>query len=80
MANKVPKYENPALKILGTTIFIIGFAGIVTCNAQSVVGKWKRTFTKIFVTDKATGKQVPASDQMQKALTSMQILIMKHWK
>jgi hypothetical protein len=30
------------------------------------VGKWKRVFTKIFVTDKTTGKQVPASAEMQK--------------
>jgi hypothetical protein len=67
MENKVSKHENSALKILGIAIFIIGFTGTITCNAQSVVGKWKRTFTKIFVTDKTTGKQVPVSDEMQKS-------------
>jgi hypothetical protein len=36
------------------------------CHAQSVVGKWHRDLTKIFTTDKATGKPVPVSDEMQK--------------
>ncbi|HMH32794.1 MAG TPA: hypothetical protein VK543_07175 [Puia sp.] len=34
-------------------------------EAQSIVGKWERT-PKLFVTDKASGKQVPASADMQK--------------
>lgn len=44
---------------------LLTVSGSATCDAQSVVGKWKRTGTKIFVADKATGKQVPASTQMQ---------------
>lgn len=41
------------------------FAGVTRCDAQSVVGRWKRTGTKIFETDKATGKQTPVSAQKQ---------------
>ncbi len=42
-----------------------GFTSYTTCQGQSIVGKWKRTGTKIFIADKATGKQIPASAQMQ---------------
>jgi hypothetical protein len=45
---------------------ITGFFSFTRCEAQSVVGKWRRTFTKIYVRDKTTGKQVPASAEMQK--------------
>ena len=45
---------------------ILSFLSFVECEAQSIVGKWKRTFTKIFVIDKATGKQTPASADAQK--------------
>ncbi|MEP6948189.1 MAG: hypothetical protein ABI863_02895 [Ginsengibacter sp.] len=55
---------------IGKSLFIVscailGSAIITACDAQSVVGKWKRTGTKIFLADKATGKQMPASTQMQ---------------
>ncbi|MDQ6844190.1 MAG: hypothetical protein M3Z92_07550 [Bacteroidota bacterium] len=52
--------------LLISTSVMIAFGSFTPCNAQSITGKWKRTFTKIFVTDKATGKQVPASAEMQK--------------
>jgi hypothetical protein len=50
--------------ILITTI-TIGLTSVTKCEAQSIVGKWKRTGTKIFVTDKATGKEIAASEQIQ---------------
>jgi hypothetical protein len=34
-------------------------------RAQSVAGKWKRTGTILFIKDKATGRQVQASAEMQ---------------
>ena len=46
-------------------ILILGFTSFTICHAQSVVGNWKRTGTKVFITDKATGKQIPASAKMQ---------------
>lgn len=52
-----------ALLILSYIIF--GLVSVNICDAQSVVGKWKRTGTKFFSTDKATGKQVPVSAQLQ---------------
>lgn len=52
-------------KAMLTTCFAFSLGMFTTCEGQSVVGKWKRTFTKIFVTDKATGKQIPAPEKMQ---------------
>jgi hypothetical protein len=61
------RYRTLLLKILPhITCIIIGLLSFSHGEAQSIVGKWKRTFTKIFVTDKASGKQVPASAEMQK--------------
>ena len=51
--------------LLIITCAAVGLFGFITCDAQSIVGKWKRTGTKIFVTDKATGKQTPAEAGMQ---------------
>jgi hypothetical protein len=53
------------------TFFIIfigtaGFLGFNTCVAQSVIGKWQRSFTRIYTVDKATGKQVSVSADVQK--------------
>ena len=65
------KTKSPALKsfvckaLLILSCAIFGAAGISICDAQSVIGKWKRTGTKIFIADKATGRQVPASEVMQ---------------
>ena len=53
-----------ALLIITCTIF--GFAGIINCDAQSVVGKWKRTDTNWFTVDQTTGKQTPGSADMKK--------------
>jgi hypothetical protein len=39
---------------------------IRTLSAQSIVGKWKRSTTKVFTRDKVTGKQVPLSADAQK--------------
>jgi hypothetical protein len=50
--------------ILLTGIFFLSMTGI--SSAQSVVGKWKRNTTKNYTLDKATGKQVPVSADMQK--------------
>lgn len=36
------------------------------CEAQSVIGKWQRSFAKMFTVDKATGKQEPISNEKQK--------------
>ena len=56
------------MKILLLLAFIVAsFVGCTSCEAQSITGKWKRTFTKIFITDKTTGKQTPASPEMQKS-------------
>jgi hypothetical protein len=52
-----------ALLILSCVILAV--ASVTMCNAQSIVGKWKRTGTRIFIADKASGKQVPASTRMQ---------------
>jgi hypothetical protein len=43
----------------------LGFAGCTSVCGQSIVGKWKRTATKIFVTDPSSGKQVPATPAVQ---------------
>ena len=54
-----------ALRILlisGIFCFILSFKS----TAQSVVGKWTRNTTRMFNLDKATGKQVPLSDEAQK--------------
>ena len=65
------KAESSVSAILKTIIIItgltFGLTGFTISHAQSVVGKWKRTGTKIFTTDKASGKQVsaPASIQQQ---------------
>jgi hypothetical protein len=55
------------LKVLVVTAFItIGFTGFCKCDAQSIVGKWHREGTKIFVTDKTNGTQKPLSAEQQK--------------
>ena len=55
------------LKVLVVITFItVGFAGFCKCDAQSIVGKWHRGGTKIFVTDKTNGTQTPVSAQQQK--------------
>jgi hypothetical protein len=46
--------------------FLLGFAATIKCDAQSIVGKWHRGGTKIFVTDKANGTHKPLSAQQQK--------------
>ena len=43
-----------------------GFLGFNTCVGQSVIGKWQRSFTRIYTVDKATGKQVSVSADVQK--------------
>ena len=52
--------------IIVITSITLGFAGFCKCNAQSIVGKWHRGGTKIFVTDKTNGTQKPLSAQEQK--------------
>jgi hypothetical protein len=55
-----------SIKVASLLIFLnIGFAGFNQCTAQSVIGKWERTGTKFFVTDKASGKQTPVSSDKQ---------------
>jgi hypothetical protein len=49
---------------LFSCIFCLLMVGI--SQGQSVVGKWTRNATKVFTLDKATGKQVPLSDDAQK--------------
>src|SRR5450755_1040408 len=62
-----PFYSAFGIKaILIIVVFTTGILSFVQCDAQSVVGKWTRTFTKNFMTDKATGKQVPVSAEKQK--------------
>ena len=62
------RYSASPLKILPILAFTVAiFVGFTKCEAQSVNGKWKRTFTKLFITDKTTGKQTPASPEMQKS-------------
>src|SRR5580765_4386907 len=59
-------FSTSALKICVLVVSITcGFAGLNRCDAQTIVGKWKRSGTKFFVKDKATGEQVPASAQVQ---------------
>jgi|SRR5689334_5506461 len=68
MKNIFSAFKASQLKILSLLAFIVCiFAGFTKCEAQSVTGKWKRTFTKIFINDKTTGKQIPASPEMQKS-------------
>ena len=57
-------FISKALFIL--TFSLLGFAGAIKCNAQSIIGKWHRGGTKIFVTDKTNGTQKPLSPQQQK--------------
>jgi hypothetical protein len=62
-----PYYSAFSVKALFIiSVFTTGISGFVQCDAQSVVGKWTRTFTKNFMLDKATGKQVPVSAEQQK--------------
>jgi hypothetical protein len=49
-------------------LFACSFFMLNRSEAQSIVGKWERT-SKLFVTDKTSGKQVPASAEMQKQYT-----------
>jgi hypothetical protein len=66
MKTKSPALKSSAYKaLLILSCAIFGAAGISICDAQSVVGKWKRTGTKNFIVNKATGKQIPASEVMQ---------------
>src|SRR6476620_9135486 len=68
MKNRYLAIKTSPWKTLPLLAFILAiFAGFTKCEAQSVTGKWKRTFTKIFITDKTTGKQTPASPEMQKS-------------
>lgn len=61
-----------ALKALLVTAFLaIGFTGSSKCDAQSIVGKWQRGGTRIFVLDKATGTQKPLSAQQQQQFDDM---------
>ncbi len=53
-------------KSLYLTIFMTFLSGFVTCEAQSILGKWQRDFSKMFTKDKTTGKQVPLSAEQQK--------------
>ena len=48
-------------------MFVIstGLAGWSRCHAQSIVGKWKRDLTVIYMTDKKTGKQIPLTPEQQ---------------
>ncbi|MDP4150776.1 MAG: lipocalin family protein [Bacteroidota bacterium] len=46
------------------SICLLTFASLV--SAQSIVGKWKRSTTKIFKRDKVTGQQVPMPAEYQK--------------
>ena len=52
--------------IIVITSITLGFAGFCKCDAQSIVGRWHRGGTKIFVTDKTNGTQKPLSAQEQK--------------
>ena len=55
------------VKTFTLIVFIImSLSSFNICEAQSIVGKWHRGGTKIFVIDKATGEQKPLSDQQQK--------------
>ena len=55
------------LKVIVVITFItLGIAGFCKCDAQSIVGRWHRGGTKIFVTDKTNGTQKPLSAQEQK--------------
>src|ERR1700722_4958580 len=52
-------------RLTALTMLVLGFVRFTPCQAQSIIGKWNRTGTKIFTADKVTGKQIPASAQMQ---------------
>ena len=55
------------LKAFTLIVFLIpSLSAFNTCDAQSIVGKWHRGGTKIFVVDKATGAQKPLSEEQQK--------------
>ena len=45
------------------TCTIIGVVSFTNCEAQSVVGKWKRAATNWFTIDKSTSKLTPGSAQ-----------------
>jgi hypothetical protein len=59
-----PALRLKALLIITCTIF--GFACFINCDAQSVVGKWRRTDTNRFTIDTTTGKQIPGSDEVKR--------------
>ncbi len=62
-----PTFTAFILKVLIVIAFItVGFDGFCKCDAQSIVGKWHRGGTKIFVTDKSNGTQKPLSAEQQK--------------
>jgi Lipocalin-like domain len=53
-----------------TSVFVLILASLFfmadTCEAQSIVGKWKRNLSHVFSIDKSTGKKVFVSDEYQK--------------
>ena len=55
------------LNVLLIIIFtIFGFVGVSNCQAQTVVGTWKRTDTYRFTIDRITGKLKPGSADVKK--------------
>src|SRR5437899_9685777 len=66
MKAKASKFTALKLKALFISCTIIGFVGFTQCQAQSVVGTWKRTATNWFTIDKATGKEIPVSAEYKK--------------
>ena len=66
MRNRTSVYKTHRVKNLFAIVFFaVSITGVIECDAQSVIGKWERTGTKIFVSEKSSGKQVPASSEMQ---------------
>jgi hypothetical protein len=49
----------------GVITILCVFLAVIQCEAQSIVGKWTRNTIKLFTLDKATGNQVPVSEQTQ---------------
>ena len=52
--------------LLIITFITVGFAGLTKCEAQTIIGKWHRGGTKVFVTDKTNGTQKPLPARQQK--------------
>lgn len=54
-------------KILFIVIgILVGLSGIISCNAQSIIGIWHRGGTKLVVLDKASGGQKALTPEQQK--------------